>query len=379
MSSYKIELSFGNDETKLSANYAGYDPYGDDCNNVGGVPTEVRQRYGLDYFYQKYTHAYGIPVLSSHLVRDDALRRACYVLRFMMADREDLRRAMFYNNGRVAVMADYPTEVTSSIPEHRQCCSHQDHTARGLGGTLHIPVSSVGEENLLCLPSDRYGNPGEDIMVHEFGHGIHHISAETVIHDFNSRLQQAYQSAIYRGLWSNTYAATNYIEYFAIGTQAYFDVANTGPPQGNGVHNHVNNRETLRSYDPSLYSLVKEIFPCGNRIIDRCHSQQGTLDSIPMNCDGNNPDPTKPPTDSTPNPPSDDCSDQNTNCAYWASIGECQNNPDYMLTYCKQSCGKCQSNCTDKNEHCASWASTGECQSNPAYMLEYCKKSCQVC
>ena len=72
---------------------AGYDPYGDDCNNVGFVPTEVRQRYGLDYFYQKYTYAYGIPVLSSHLVWDDALRRACYVLRFMMADREDLRRA----------------------------------------------------------------------------------------------------------------------------------------------------------------------------------------------------------------------------------------------------------------------------------------------
>ena len=41
-------------------------------------------------------------------------------------------------------------------------------------------------------------------------------------------------------------------------TKAYFDVANEGPSQGNGVHNHVNTRNELRSYDPGLYNLVQD-------------------------------------------------------------------------------------------------------------------------
>ena len=35
------------------------------------------------------------------------------------------------------------------------------------------------------------------------------------------------------------------------------------------------------------------------------------------------------------------CADYNTNCAYWASVGECNNNPAYMLNYCQQSCNVC--------------------------------------
>jgi len=35
--------------------------------------------------------------------------------------------------------------------------------------------------------------------------------------------------------------------------------------------------------------------------------------------------------------------------------------------------------CVDMNEFCPSWASGGECQRNPNYMLEKCKKSCDMC
>ena len=38
-----------------------------------------------------------------------------------------------------------------------------------------------------------------------------------------------------------------------------------------------------------------------------------------------------------------------------------------------------QAECMDDSEHCADWASKGECQNNPDYMLESCKKSCGVC
>jgi len=36
--------------------------------------------------------------------------------------------------------------------------------------------------------------------------------------------------------------------------------------------------------------------------------------------------------------PGDSCRDRNTSCAYWAGIGECSKNPNYMLNFCKTSC-----------------------------------------
>jgi len=37
-----------------------------------------------------------------------------------------------------------------------------------------------------------------------------------------------------------------------------------------------------------------------------------------------------------------------------------------------------QDGCEDTSPHCAAWASTGECQHNPNYMLVACKASCAV-
>ena len=35
--------------------------------------------------------------------------------------------------------------------------------------------------------------------------------------------------------------------------------------------------------------------------------------------------------------------------------------------------------CDDSNENCPDWSKKGECEKNPNYMLTYCRKSCQVC
>lgn len=35
------------------------------------------------------------------------------------------------------------------------------------------------------------------------------------------------------------------------------------------------------------------------------------------------------------------CTDQNLFCAYWAKIGECENEAKFMKIFCKQSCGLC--------------------------------------
>ena len=44
-------------------------------------------------------------VSGSNLVPDEALQRACYVVRFLFADRRDLRESYYKNFGRFAIMS----------------------------------------------------------------------------------------------------------------------------------------------------------------------------------------------------------------------------------------------------------------------------------
>ncbi|PIK56731.1 hypothetical protein BSL78_06373 [Apostichopus japonicus] len=249
------------------------------CDVITGVPNDVRSALRLSSFYSKYTHAYNIPVLGSFRVSDRALQRACYVVRFLLADRPDLRQAMYAKYGRVAIMAT--NEVTQNIPEHSFLPPFWNTRARGLGGTLQIPVSTGAEENVLCLRSDGYR---EDIFLHEFAHGIHKIALTTAVAGFNSRLTNAYNSARRRGLWQNTYADDTVDEYFAEGVQSFFNVES---PPVFGIHNDIDTREELAAYDPTLYNLIREAFPCMNNIVDRCQNQ-GQISSQPlrMNCAG---------------------------------------------------------------------------------------------
>ena len=75
------------------------------------------------------------------------------------------------------------------------------------------------------------------------------------------------------GLWANTYAATNMEEYFAVGTQCFFNNSRKGPEGSDGVHNHIWTRDQLRDYDPGLYNFMLETFPCQNELIQRCDDQ----------------------------------------------------------------------------------------------------------
>ncbi|XP_066291395.1 uncharacterized protein [Branchiostoma lanceolatum] len=235
------------------------------CADVTSVSEAVRTELNLHIFYQKYLHAYGIPILGSSIVSDDALRRACYIVLFMLADRKDIRDSYYNYNGRAAIMAE--TEVTLDIPEHSNLDPFFNTRARGLGGTPSKPVSTGAEENVLCYSNDRY--IAEDIFLSEFAHGMDLVGARLVIGDFKIRLRAAYDDALASGLWANTYAAETLDEYFAEGVQSFFNVNHERDPP-DGIHNHVNTRAELQAYDPALYALIDEIFPCGNVIVKRC-------------------------------------------------------------------------------------------------------------
>lgn len=324
------------------------------CDRIRSVPSELRSAthmhpHGLTQYYQKYTEAYGIPIVSSRQPPDDALKRACYVVRFMLADRYDVRNELYRRHGRVGVIG--VNELTNGIPEHSYLPSWWNTRARGLGATEHYPISTNSEENIMChgYPKDKWHTA--DILVHEFAHGIHLLGAKYAIKDFESRLQQIYNARkAERNRWANTYAMTNHIEMFAEATESYFDV-NAHADSPNGIHNSISTRVKLRSYDPQLYALVKEVFPCGNRIIDRCRKSRSEEmnANFKMNCAGddggdkNKDDGGDDGEDDGGDEDKDDCNDTHDHCDFWKGEGYCKTGQwvDIMTETCPFSCAKC--------------------------------------
>lgn len=158
----------------------------------------------------RHYNMYFFPIPASSRVSDNALKRACYVTRFLFADSFAVRNSFFQRSGRTAVIGQ--NEGTTSIPEHSFLPAWWNDRARGLGATDHAPVSTGGEENLLCYRNDRY--PNEDIFLHEFSHGVHNLGAKYAINGWNQRLARQYSVARQRGLWRNTYSMSTVEEYF---------------------------------------------------------------------------------------------------------------------------------------------------------------------
>jgi len=214
---------------------------------------------GLDPFYQKYLDADGIPVLSSSAVDDRAVTAACQIVLHMVRFRDDVRLALIGQDQHVAVIGI--NEVTTQIPEYKnlyQMFQGQDWDAhRGDGATTLIPVSSAGEENLRCLQNDMFR--GETLLIQTFGTAVL-LGVEAVDRSFKSRLQAAKDAADSAGLWRNTYADLNPIEYYAEGVQSWFD-ANPDVAQADGTNGPINTRSELKDYDPTLASLIAETMP----------------------------------------------------------------------------------------------------------------------
>ena len=208
----------------------------------------------LDPFYQKYVDAGGIPVVSSGKAPDEALLRVAAMVDDMLVQRPDLREAIIASGGRVAVRA--PSETVKDLPEYRhypfQILPYD------VGASVAIPVSTVGTDNVLCGPRFYHRSHG-DIFVHEFAHMVMNLDRGALDRPagwwsgrFAVRVNDLFEYAMEEGLWTDTYAATNSHEYWAVAVQAWFDVG----PHGNGV----DTRAELEIYDPRVAALVGEVF-----------------------------------------------------------------------------------------------------------------------
>ena len=239
---------------------------------ISSPPSEM----GLDSFYKKYIDAWGVAIVSSVKVSDEALYSVQKKVRQMLSLREDVLNEMIANKIRIAIMAK--DEVTTDMPEYRNWNDPSQSEGidwnirgRGFGATVELPVCSCAEENILCFDKSIDGYYNEDIFIHEFAHSIHGLGIRFIDSNIDNELQQALNKAIAKGRWKNTYAATNTEEYFAEGVQDWFNV-NTKAIPGDGIHNEISTRVELKKYDPTLYAIIKRYFPQNNRNIS-CHEK----------------------------------------------------------------------------------------------------------
>lgn len=247
------------------------------CANVapvaGGV-TAPPARLGLDPFYAKYANAQGIPVTGSSQVPDEAILAARDIVVAMLAHRPDVRDELVRQGARVGVMAI--SEGTTDLPEQRDWkkpaiddprltkCEVRDYAStiglmtdreywnarsRGMGGLF----TTGAAENIMGVPKTRYY--GENIMVHEFSHNIM-WALRTTDPGLIARLEAAYARAREKRLWQGAYMVNTLEEYWAEGTQYWF---NSNKAYLTDTVTVVNDQD-LKARDPDIYALLEEVY-----------------------------------------------------------------------------------------------------------------------
>ena len=241
------------------------------CSSTPGRPAALA---AFDPFYVQHRKALGLPVIGSARVPAEALATAASLVRQMLADRPDIARWLADNGYRVAIMAE--SEATTDLPEQAHWtrpdrsdprltrCEriHYDERigamtdreywnarARGMSG----PLTSGAAEDVLGLRSSRYY--GETIFVHEFSHDV--LAAVRAVDPALARqVDAAYAHALETGLWKDEYASTSVDEYWAEGTQFWFDSNKLAAFDGRQILDHTD----LAAYDPALYAVLGQAY-----------------------------------------------------------------------------------------------------------------------
>ena len=120
----------------------------DSCSDVRKPPSSLRRELGFSYLYQKYTEAYEIPVIGSNRISDSALERACYVLKFYLANNNDLKKAFYSQKIRIVLLEN--GEEINRIPEFKKFPDSLK-SVRGLSASNSIPLIAVNDNNIECL------------------------------------------------------------------------------------------------------------------------------------------------------------------------------------------------------------------------------------
>lgn len=243
-------------------------------------PSTPPESLGAEPFYAKHLSALGIPILSSARVPDEALMAAQDMTESLFAYRPELAAWLAANDYRISIISgneallDLPdkahwTKPDRSDPRLTRCeLKHYDvrigalsdraywnARARGVGGTRTVG----SEEDVLGLPSTRYW--GETIFVHEMAHNVL-FAIEAVDPALYADVQSAYAHALVNDLWLNEYATTTIQEYWAEGTQIWFNSNRLVVVDGTRILDHPD----LEAYDPQLYAALGKAYGQNHRL-----------------------------------------------------------------------------------------------------------------
>lgn len=233
--------------------------------NLNTIPANYHTLHKVEYvpYYTKFTTCEcGVVIKSCDATSDEAHQMANVIVDFMLLKLPEASAILKGSGAQLAIYAR--GQDAYEIPEHRAGCLFLHRPVEGFGGTMEIPVTSISEVNVLHIVEGEYKTryTYEYILVHEFAHAVHLIGInymkDTSIAD---EFRSIYAQAKAEGLWPNTYAISNYEEYFATLSTVWFNVMQEGIDGiWDGVRGPVNTRAELQAYDPRAHAFFKKIY-----------------------------------------------------------------------------------------------------------------------
>lgn len=176
----------------------------------------------------------------------------------MLGPLPDISRQLSEANVRIGIIPRGSQPL--DMPEFRnlpQQFPQEDWNARR--ALTYLPLASMPEEDLVSLDPTDFDR--ECVGVHE----VAHMVMDGVLRKneaFMTQLEAAYELSKSNPNRIGTYSAKNIEEYWAEGTQEYFDASRfsfTGGPkqEDNGP---IATREDLKRYDPELHILILSVW-----------------------------------------------------------------------------------------------------------------------
>lgn len=224
---------------------------------------KVYQTVYQPYYVVRKKGTSGIVVKAGEKTTPAVVDKALAIIDMMLEKIPEVAEELVRRGAEVSVFG--LLENAYDVPEHRMGYLLATRHVAGYGGEMTNPASSISEANVIRLRTGRYATsyPNEMILVHEFGHAIHLVGMNGLKDQtLADMIRKAYQHASDNGLWPDTYAISNYEEYFATLSTVWFNVMQEGVDgRWDGIRGPVNTREELKVYDPEGYELMKHIYP----------------------------------------------------------------------------------------------------------------------
>lgn len=204
--------------------------------------------------YKKCLFSYGIAILSTDKVKDEALFRAYWIVDAMLKklayDKPSLMKRLVEGKSRIIIVGK--TEYNNNFPELKSDPNgkREAYTEGNISVTL--------EEGLIVNPNDKWFTRF-NITCHEFAHNIYTNGIEKEYPELVKEIEDNYLEVIRTGKYvESSYDLTNIDEFFAGQVGRWF---NCGTNNLN-VYNadKINDRQQLKIYDPKTYNALSKLF-----------------------------------------------------------------------------------------------------------------------